>query len=391
MNAGGRFPIIETQHGDAGAIGFLRGVFARITWKSVVGAQAISLLLLAVYVTSHSYALTSTESQGIPPAQLKSRLVVNATAGLTILLAVLAADEAVARGARRLRTYALAVFVGACAAGALQWEIRAWLHLRSIMSATEYLVRITQPGFVALTMTIYGGLATFVYVNLRTAHLAGRRHHAAEIARGEARRRTLESKLQAMQARVEPQFLFNTLAQVKQLFDVDPERAGVMLDDLIAYLRAALPHLRESSSTLGKEVELARAYLNIMRVRLGDRLSFDITVPDALRQARLPPMMLLPLVDHALVYGLAPARDGGTIRIVTNVVLHRLRLSIADDGAGFVPGAHPDGIEEIEERLEALYGDEAWLRLERMQVGGIPRGTRATLEIPYETDVGGHR
>ena len=102
-------------------------------------------------------------------------------------------------------------------------------------------------------------------------------------------------------------------------------------------------------------------------------------------------MRLLPLVDHALVYGLAPAADGGTIRIVTDVVMHRLRLSIADDGAGFVPDAHAGGLDEIEERLEALYGGEARLRLERMQVDGIPRGTRATLEIPYETDVGGDR
>lgn len=391
MNPRARFPVIETRRGDAGTIGFVKAVLGRITWKNIVGAQLISLAILVVYVTSVSYAMTDGEARGIPPSQLKSRLIVQATAGLTILLAVVAADEAVARGARRFRSYALAVFVGACVGAALQWEIRSLLDVRSLMNAQEYLVRITQPAFVALTMTLYGGLVTFVYVNLRTAQLAGRRHRDAEIARGEARRRTLESKLQAMQARVEPQFLFNTLAQVKQLFDVDPGRAGVMLDDLIAYLRAALPHLRESSSTLGKEVELARAYLNIMRVRLGDRLSFDIAVPDALKQARLPPMMLLPLVDHALVYGLAPSREGGTIRIVTDVVMRRLRLSIADDGAGFVPDTHSGGLDEIGERLEALYGNDAQLRLERMQVDGIPHGTRATLEIPYETDVGGDR
>ena len=89
-----------------------------------------------------------------------------------------------------------------------------------------------------------------------------------------------------MQARVEPQFLFNTLAQVRQLYDSDAPLAGKMLDDLIAYLRAALPHLRESSSTLGKEAALARAYLDIVRVRLGERLAFDIVIPERSSRTR---------------------------------------------------------------------------------------------------------
>jgi sensor histidine kinase YesM len=84
-----------------------------------------------------------------------------------------------------------------------------------------------------------------------------------------------------------------------------------MLDDLIAYLRAALPHLRESTSTLGREIDLARAYLNIIQVRMGERLAFDIDVPSSARDARMPPMMLLPLIDHALVYGFAAAHVHG--------------------------------------------------------------------------------
>ena len=126
---------------------------------------------------------------------------------------------------------------------------------------------------------------------------------------------------------------------------------------------------------------MARAYLDIMRVRLGERLVFEIDVPDLARSARMPPMMLLPLIDHALVYGLEPGDGRGSIRIQTDVRAGRLRLQMTDSGAGFVPGAAVDGLASIAERLEALYGDDAVFELERMR----DRGTQATLEIPYET------
>jgi LytS/YehU family sensor histidine kinase len=188
-----------------------------------------------------------------------------------------------------------------------------------------------------------------------------------------------------MQARVEPQFLFNTLAQVKQLYDSDGALADRMLDDLIAYLRAALPHLRESSSTLGQEAALARAYLDIVRLRLGRRLAFDISIPETLAAARMPPMMLLPLIDHVLVYGLEPSHAGGSIRIATSTGGGKLRLAITDSGAGFMPGGRASELDSIGERLHALYGDAATLRLKRMQ----EQGTQAILEIPYETTKSG--
>jgi len=234
---------------------------------------------------------------------------------------------------------------------------------------------------------LYGILACWVYVNHFTARRADNRMRAAELVRAKSRRRTLESRLQAMQARVEPQFLFNTLAQVRELYERDVAVAGRMLDDLIAYLRAALPHLRESSSTLGQEIALARAYLDIMRVRLGERLAFEIDVPEAVKDARIPPMMLLPLIDHALVYGLQPGDAGGTIAITTEAEGGRLRLTITDSGVSFLPGTHAGHLENIVERLQALYGEDARFELERMR----DRGTRAILEIPYESTDGSHR
>ena len=138
-----------------------------------------------------------------------------------------------------------------------------------------------------------------------------------------------------------------------------------MLEDLIAYLRAAMPLMRDTSSTVAQEIELARAYLDIVRLRLGERLSVRTEMPPAAASMRMPPMMLLPLIDHAIVRGLEPSRARGTISIGARVVEGRLLLTIADSGAGFVPEGDGSGIVAIRERLEALYRGDATLQLRR--------------------------
>jgi LytS/YehU family sensor histidine kinase len=219
-----------------------------------------------------------------------------------------------------------------------------------------------------------------VYLNLRKARFADERRREAELARAHARRRTLESQLQAMQARVEPQFLFNTLAQVKQLYDLNPSLAQGMLDNLIAYLRAAMPHMRDTTSTVAQEIELARAYLDIVKLRLGDQLKVEIEVPDVASDWRMPPMVLLPLIDHAIVHGAGPAGPDRSLRIACESAAEKLRLVIADSGAGFVPEAGGVGITSIRERLAALYSNEATLELCR----GVGQATYAMMEIPFE-------
>ena len=316
-----------------------------------------------------------------PPTMWLSHLVVLTSLASALWLAVLIADDAVARGARRGRAYALAVVAGTASGALLQYLVRWPFGFETMASHEEFLVRMAQPIYVFCDGVLFAGLLTFLHVNLVTARGAATRRHAAEMARAQTQRRTIESRLQAMQARVEPQFLFNTLAQVKQLYDSDVSLADRMLDDLIAYLRAALPHLRDSSSTLGQEVALARAYLDIVRLRLGERLAFDIVIPDGLADARMPPMMLLPLVDHVLVYGLEPAHANGAIRIESAIGGGRLRLTITDSGAGFVPGGDAGDLATIDERLRALYGDDATLRL--AQLAGS--ATQAVLDIPYES------
>ena len=190
-----------------------------------------------------------------------------------------------------------------------------------------------------------------------------------------------EAKLSALQAQVEPHFLYNTLASVQALTEVDPAKAHEMTGHLIQYLRNALPKMRESVSTVGQEVELARAYLNILQMRMGRRLAFEIDMPAELADAPFPPLMLPSLVENAIKHGLEPQREGGTVRISAAKEGGRLRVVVADTGRGFpeVPGAGV-GLANIRERLAALYGGAASLKLE----ANTPQGVVATIEVPAQ-------
>ncbi len=191
-------------------------------------------------------------------------------------------------------------------------------------------------------------------------------------------RQVTEAKLSALQAQVEPHFLYNTLASVQALTEVDPARASAMTGHLIQYLRNALPKMRGSASTVGQEVELVRAYLNILQMRMGKRLAFEISMPPELAELPFPPLMLPSLVENAIKHGLEPQREGGSVTITAEAIDGRIRMTVADTGRGFaeVPGQGV-GLSNIRERLAALYGDEGKLTLEANE----PHGVRATIEV----------
>jgi signal transduction histidine kinase len=235
---------------------------------------------------------------------------------------------------------------------------------------------------VAISMGLGLGFGCVVVatVILREKHA----RDAARIARAEAERHqleknVLEARLQLMQAQVEPHFLFNTLANVQHLVETDPPSAARMLESLIQYLRAALPQMREAATTLGREVDMARAFLEIHRVRMGTRLDFAIEVPETLRSQPFPPMMLISLVENAIKHGVDPCCDAGRIVIRAAEAQGRLRVSVADTGEGVKPKKGGGvGLTNIRERLKALYGGEARLTLEECQ----PRGVVAAIEVP---------
>jgi hypothetical protein len=218
---------------------------------------------------------------------------------------------------------------------------------------------------------------------------AERRAEAAtETAAEESLKRQLaEAQLKTMQAQVEPHFLFNTLASVDYLIETAPSTASKMQKSLIQYLRAALPQMREGSTTLGKEVQLCRSYLEILKFRMEDRLQYSLIIPQGLSSAQFPPMMLQSLVENSIKHGLEPKPEGGSLTISADISNGRLRVTVADSGLGFAAAGVSGsgvGLANVRERLAALYGGAAKLSIE----ANSPSGTIVTIEVPYtfETD-----
>jgi signal transduction histidine kinase len=201
----------------------------------------------------------------------------------------------------------------------------------------------------------------------------------AEAERHQLEKNVLEAQLQIMQAQVEPHFLFNTLANVQHLVETDAQSASRVLESLIQYLRAALPQMREGATNLGREVDMARAFLEIHRVRMGSRLEFAIDVPEELKCRAFPPMMLISLVENAIKHGVDPCCECGLVTIRAQEGEGRLRVSVADTGEGVQPKQGGGvGLTNIRERLKALYGSSARLVMEE----NAPRGVVASIEVP---------
>lgn len=267
----------------------------------------------------------------------------------------------------------LAVIVGSVLGTILAGFVKG----RDISSMfTERLVGVA----ISMGLGIGFGCVVVAAVILRAKHARDQARIAqAEAERHQLEKNVLEARLQLMQAQVEPHFLFNTLANVQHLVETDAPSASRMLESLIQYLRAALPQMREGATNLGREVDMARAFLDIHRIRMGTRLDYAIEVPPSLRQRPFPPMMLISLVENAIKHGVDPCCDQGRITIRAIDEGGRLRVSVADTGEGVKPQQGGGvGLTNIRERLKALYGSRANLVLEE----NAPRGVVASIEVP---------
>jgi signal transduction histidine kinase len=204
--------------------------------------------------------------------------------------------------------------------------------------------------------------------------------HDAEVDRIALDREMASARLQVLQAQIEPHFLFNTLANVRRLYQTDPAVGRQMLDNLMRYLEVALPRMREEVSTLEREGTLIEAFLNVQKIRMGHRLAFEIDIPQALWPLPVPPMMLLTLVENALKHGLNPLREGGLVRVSASREKDRLVLAVADTGRGFGEGTSGGGtgLANIRARLSAMFGGAASLGLS----ANTPRGITATIVLP---------
>jgi signal transduction histidine kinase len=207
-----------------------------------------------------------------------------------------------------------------------------------------------------------------------------RREEAAHALETATQKELTVAKLSLLHAQVEPHFLYNTLASAQILTRTDPAKADQMLGNLILYLRTSLPRTEDSLSTLGVEVERARAYLEILRLRMGDRLGMQIQVPEQMKRVPLPPMMLQTLVENAVKHGLEPSPAGGTVWITARESDGKAAITVADDGRGFSDdgGGTGIGLKNVRERLRLAYGDVAGFAI----VSNYPAGVAATITVP---------
>ncbi|MHB8446671.1 MAG: sensor histidine kinase [Rudaea sp.] len=242
-----------------------------------------------------------------------------------------------------------------------------------------------QIGF--LTMTILGVLiAPWVTVAALLRQIKDEARHQAltfDLERSEYERKALDARLSLLQAQVEPHFLFNTLANIRELVDEGSPQASKVLDNLITYLRAAVPHLHDSATTLQREMDLARAYLEVMHMRMPDRLTFAFHVEDAAMPLSCPPMTLLSLVENAVRHGIDPSENGGHIDVRACVRGERCRVEVADTGVGLAPATDGSGtgLANLRERLTQAFGTSAQLWLYPSQ----PHGAIAEIEFPVRT------
>jgi signal transduction histidine kinase len=204
--------------------------------------------------------------------------------------------------------------------GALQWILTPrWIAMMGLSS-----------------MVISAVLAMVFFSSVRRATAE------AELARereriGRAEREATLANLRALQAQIEPHFLFNTLANVTSLVDSDPAAARRTLESFNRFLRASLAATRTESTTLGADAQLVGAYLDVLQVRMGKRLRWRIEVPPELEAYALPPMLLQPVVENAIVHGLEPKVDGGEVVVRARRDGPHLRIEVADTGLGFSP------------------------------------------------------
>ena len=268
----------------------------------------------------------------------------------------------------------------------LWWRFVDWVALVSwpVLIITGVLV------FVLLGPIGFSNVAAvFFWGSIATKILASGKYKAELTAKAATNRadvealerRLLEAQMAALQAQIEPHFLFNTLALIGQLIETNPPQAANIHAALIQYLRAAMPQMREKGGgKLGQQVTLSLAYLKIMQARMGDRLTISVDLREQLSFVAFPSMMLQTLVENAIKHGLEPKLTGGHIAIKAYKIENDLQVDVSDNGIGF--DLHADdgiGLSNIRERLKMLYGSKAQLIIEAPADGG----TRVSIRLPY--------
>ncbi|MEO7253789.1 MAG: histidine kinase [Casimicrobium sp.] len=196
----------------------------------------------------------------------------------------------------------------------------------------------------------------------------------------------VQAQMRMLQAQIEPHFLFNTLANIQTLIPRAPEKASLMMDNFIAYLRQSLTASRAQQGTVKQEVDLLRNYLELLKIRMGERLQFEFDIEPDLQSASLPPMLLQPIVENAIKHGLEPKIEGGRVRVAARRSDESMVLTVADNGLGFSDRADSSGagvgLTNLRERLSVLYDGQATLT-----VADAAPGTVITITAPLARSI----
>jgi sensor histidine kinase YesM len=270
---------------------------------------------------------------------------------------------------------------------------QAWMLLFHLeVSATDkYMLTVTPAarGMWSDPHWVVSVVVTSMIISLMVAVIFSWReraaHAQAQAAQDRARierieREAVVANLRALQAQIEPHFLFNTLANVTTLIERDPAQAKYMLEAFIRFLRASLAGTREESATLGAEAELIASYLAVLKVRMGARLRYAVDIPHDLAAYRLAPMLLQPIVENAIRHGLEPKVEGGEVRVAARRENGAVEIDITDTGVGFGATTRGDGVglSNLRARLQGLYGSRASVAI----TDNAPAGTRVSVRLP---------
>lgn len=249
-------------------------------------------------------------------------------------------------------------------------------HITGVGSWESSYVR--QSVIIGLFFGVIGSITYFLSERIHILDAEVKQRRLDEVER---EKREVEAHLRLLQAQIEPHFLFNTLANVSSLIEVDAAQARRLLDHLNDWLRVALARTRSESSTLGDELSLLENYLQIMQMRFGTRLRWKIDAADQVRSIQFPPMLLQPLVENAIRHGIEPKLGGGQLTISASTKHGLLLLSVDDDGVGFNEKTRGGGagLENVRARLMALYGESASLLVQTNEMSGVS----SILELPH--------
>jgi len=285
--------------------------------------------------------------------------------------------EAIRRAHLWLRAayYAIVTIVGIFPGYLLAFQVLHWKN------GSEWLFSPRTAVSIVVVSLMITSVLLLIFVPRERAARA-----EAAVAREQARvaaaqNEATTARMKLLEAQVEPHFLYNTLAHVISLIDEHPPVAKGMIERLIALLRASAASAG-GRTTLGVQVDLLAAYLEIVATRMGERLRWRIDVPAPLRDLVVPPMLLQPIVENAVKHGIEPSLEGGGIVVRAAREASRLELTVDDTGGGFpdtAPRERPGiGLANLRARLAASYGDDASLTIEDAH----PHGTRVTIALP---------